>query len=83
MNYSWRVQNYWSVVIEDLQEMLEKLNSLTQFDIDSLQSQAKIDLENMKKRLIDQINIFFDNLYKDYCSKISGTVKKVTHYSPY
>lgn len=66
-----------TLVIDDLQEILNKLNSLSQFDVDTLQKQAKVDLDNMKKRLIEQISIFFDNLYKDYSAKISGTVKKV------
>lgn len=66
-----------TLVIDDLQEILNKLNSLSQFDVDTLQKQAKVDLDNMKKRLVEQISIFFDNLYKDYSAKISGTVKKV------
>ena len=65
------------LVIDELQELLEKLNSLTQFDVDSLQKQAKIDLDSMQQRMTSQLELFFDNLYKDYCSKISGVVKKV------
>ena len=66
-----------TLVIEELQEMLERLNSLKCFDTDSLQKEAFENLESIKAKIIEQISIFFDNLYEDFSSKISGSLKKV------
>ena len=69
-----------SVVVNELQEMLERLNSLQCFDIDTVKQTAHSDLQNIKEILINQIESFFDNIYKDFCSKITGSLKKVSFY---
>ena len=66
-----------SMVVDELQEMLERLNSLQCLDVDSLLGNAKNEVDSIREKIIDQINLFFDNLYEDYSSKITGSVKKV------
>lgn len=66
-----------TMVIDQLQEMIQRLNSLSGVDSENMQRKVKSDLDVMKERLIDQISVFFDNLYNDYVSKMSGSMKKV------
>jgi hypothetical protein len=70
-----------TLVIDELKEMLERLNSLSGFDSENMQKQAKIDLDLMKQKIFDQVSLFFDNLYNDFSSKISGSMKKVSQMS--
>ena len=66
-----------SLVIDELQDMIKRLDSLSGVDSESMKHKARNDLDNMKNKIIQQISVFFDNLYQDFESKISGSMKKV------
>ena len=66
-----------ALVVEELQEMHSRLESATTVDVEEIQSVAFNDLEMMKQKLIDQINIFFTNLYEDFSSKLTTSTQKV------
>ena len=68
-----------SLIIDELQEMLNRLNSLSAIDSEKMKSNAKTDLDNIKNKIIQQISVFFDNLYNDFVSKINGSMKKVCY----
>lgn len=65
------------LVVEELQEMLSRLDSASTVDVEDIQTVAYNDLEMMKNKLIDQINIFFTNLYEDFSSKLTTSTQKV------
>lgn len=65
------------LVIQDIQHLLDQVNSFQRFDIDHFKKQAQADLERMKQTLFTQISAFFDNMLKDFNAKISNSVKKV------
>lgn len=65
------------VVVEELEEMNHRLNSATTIDVEELKSIAYNDLENMKLKMIDQITIFFNNLYEDFSNKLTTSTQKV------
>ena len=65
------------LVVEELTEMQSRLESATTVDVEDIQSVAFSDLESMKQKLIDQITIFFNNLYEDFSNKLNTSTQKV------
>lgn len=65
------------LVVEELSDMLSRLESAVTVDVEEIQSLAFNDLEIMKQKLIDQITIFFNNLYEDFSSKLTASTHKV------
>lgn len=60
-----------------LEDFLAKLNSATNIDIEGTIQSALQDLENIRKKLIDQINAYFKTLQDEYIAKTQSVVSNI------
>lgn len=60
-----------------LEDFLSKLNSATNIDIEGTIQSSLQDLENIRKKLIDQINAYFKALQDEYISKSQSAVSNI------
>lgn len=65
------------LVVLELEDMLARLDSAHTINVDEIREIAFNDLNGMKDKLIEQITLFFNNLYEDFVSKLTTSTKKV------
>lgn len=69
--------NKLDLVGTTLEEFLAKLNSATNIDLETTIQSSLQDLENIRKKLIDQINAYFKSLQDEYISKSQSALSQV------